>query len=687
MKIKQISLLNIGPYKGENRFSFNTGDANENIVLIGGKNGAGKTTLFEAMRLCLYGYKVFGYQKNSSVYTSIVKKLINDDVKRMGSADASVTMTMLIEDGFSSQVFTIIRNWNLQGNQLKETYHVYKNDVLLNDEELIDFDSYILHTIPPALFKFHFFNGEKISEFLFDDINGKSFKQAFLQLCGLDTLDLIQEQFQAHISKNNSGEKTNAQKIYIEKKEFYEKLFAQAENLDKEILEIQMSISRLEEVKTKLDDDMLQYGGVQVQEWNVIQEQLNVEEGYRNEQRRQLRDVTNNVLPFVILGEELEKLRRQICVEDCISSNRIIKEKLLKNSTKEEFGEGLLLKLYEAIKDDIDENSMEILKLSEKEKIDIQAKINYYQNFDVNIISDYVKNINISAEKTKRLRMNFDSKERIDSHEYLSKKNDILTQIDEFRIALLDVKAQRLQLDEGLNVSRAERDKTYAVFRATLKEQSIKDISARAILAFDELKQNLYRKYITIVEEEFIQRFNKLISKKDLLDGIYISDNFEVIAYKNSDMDMAQAGWLLEVFGVTYINDNFGERALKTIQEDASQEGVLSLPIKIDQHFSAGERQIFIMALYQALAVIRTSDIPFVIDTPLARIDKEHRKNILTNFFSDLPGQVIVLSTDEEIDDECVGFIQQKISNLYLIEHEPDGSTRIKQNQYFKKEV
>ena len=61
MKIKRITLYNIGPYVGKNTFEFSI-DRDKNIVLIGGKNGAGKTTFFKAIKTCLYGCKVWGFE-------------------------------------------------------------------------------------------------------------------------------------------------------------------------------------------------------------------------------------------------------------------------------------------------------------------------------------------------------------------------------------------------------------------------------------------------------------------------------------------------------------------------------------------------------------------------------------------------------------------------------------------------
>lgn len=129
---------------------------------------------------------------------------------------------------------------------------------------------------------------------------------------------------------------------------------------------------------------------------------------------------------------------------------------------------------------------------------------------------------------------------------------------------------------------------------------------------------------------------------------------------------------------------NIGERAYKIIKDSSFSDGKITVPIKVEQHFSAGEQQIFVMSLYQSLAEIRTSELPFVIDTPLARIDSEHRRNILDHFFSRLPGQVIILSTDEEINNEGMAVLSSKISDVYLIEHQEDGTTSVSRGAYFK---
>ena len=109
------------------------------------------------------------------------------------------------------------------------------------------------------------------------------------------------------------------------------------------------------------------------------------------------------------------------------------------------------------------------------------------------------------------------------------------------------------------------------------------------------------------------------------------------------------------------------------------------LPVEIDKtSLSNGEKQIFIMALYHSLVQLCNYEIPFVIDTPFARIDTEHRRNISLHFFSKLKGQVFILSTNEEIDSEHVRMIKDHIATTYVLENNGSQRTDVLSGSYFE---
>ena len=110
----------------------------------------------------------------------------------------------------------------------------------------------------------------------------------------------------------------------------------------------------------------------------------------------------------------------------------------------------------------------------------------------------------------------------------------------------------------------------------------------------------------------------------------------------------------------------------------------ITLPIELDKNsFSSGEKQIFIMAFYRALMKLCNQEIPFVIDTPFARIDTEHRYNIVNYFFKELKGQVFILSTDEEISEEHVAMIEDRMAASYTLVNTDDSRTTLIANKYF----
>lgn len=273
----------------------------------------------------------------------------------------------------------------------------------------------------------------------------------------------------------------------------------------------------------------------------------------------------------------------------------------------------------------------------------------------------------------------------IESYEgYLQSKSNLNEEKVEKTMTLvrIDAELQKYRADKA--VSAAKLAKAKASYEAVLKKQSINDISARALLAFDELQTVLYEKSIRKVEEGFQRYFNSLINKSDLIDGIHIDSNLNVLPYKNKTFDTSELKKTINKNGSEYVIAQIGLHAYEILQEKMSAgEQEIVLPVEVKQRLSAGEKQIFIMALYQALSQLNKIDVPYIVDTPFARIDKEHRGKILEQFFKQLNGQVIILSTDEEIVGDYCNVISDIVSNTFVLNHTINGNTEILSDTYF----
>ena len=111
----------------------------------------------------------------------------------------------------------------------------------------------------------------------------------------------------------------------------------------------------------------------------------------------------------------------------------------------------------------------------------------------------------------------------------------------------------------------------------------------------------------------------------------------------------------------------------------------IELPVEINKdQLSSGEKQIFVMSLYWAMMKQSKNELPYIIDTPFARIDTEHRANITEHFFKNLSGQLIILSTNEELSSEHMQAMRSQISHVYMLDYGQDQKTHIYENQYFE---
>lgn len=187
--------------------------------------------------------------------------------------------------------------------------------------------------------------------------------------------------------------------------------------------------------------------------------------------------------------------------------------------------------------------------------------------------------------------------------------------------------------------------------------------------------------------------------KTHIIDDIYIDDNFSIHLYREEEVSAEKLKEILSTNSQEQVESLLGELAIRKLlqQRNAdswneivayfnnSKNESIVLPIEIDKSsLSNGEKQIFIMALYHSLVQLCNHEIPFIIDTPFARIDTEHRQNIAEHFFCGLKGQVFILSTNEEISSSHIQIMKDKIAATYMLENADNKKTVVISNKYFE---
>lgn len=692
MIINNLELNNFGSYEGVNNFDFNT-DENKNIILIGGKNGAGKTTLFTAIRLCIYGYKAFGYQNINSYYNKNIIKLINNAAKLLEPIDAYIKIDISINNGQDLDNYIIQRGWNLAKNNLVENIVIYKNNILLNEEEIADFEKFIMQIIPPDLFDLYFFDGEKIADFFLEEGSKIRLKNAFLTLCGYDIFDIMNKNFKRILA--SSTQDNVIIKTFLE---LHEKVELDGKKLDKlkcQLLENYSDVENIDSEIKHLDDIYKKQGGVSKKEWDKKFQTLRDEERFREEQNAQLKKVANDILPFLILKKELlhlnDKIQEEIDLKKYSAFNSILKQdsiiKLFENKIENSKN---IASILNSIAADVNQTYLKrniLLDLSTEQSGLLQYQINKIFEYDPKNIAKYTKAIKDSIKKSQNIRDEIEKCNIDKIDDYANQKSSLLDKKSKLLNNSVMLGNQIQQLETEFAILNSDYQRAKKNYESELKKNSINDISAKAVLMLEQLEKELYQEQIKKVENTFKQEIDKLMRKVDFINDIKIDSNFNITLYRKTDYSLKQIKEIINNIGLDGIESTLGNEAyevIKNIKTFKDKEKIININVELDKtSFSNGEKQIFIMALYKSLMSLCRNEVPFVIDTPFARIDTEHRNNISKHFFKELKGQVFILSTNEEIENKQLEMLENKLAVKYMLENQDNKSTKIKKNLYF----
>lgn len=695
MKINSILLYNFGSYEGETVFDTRATDDGRNIVLIGGKNGAGKTTLFTAMRVCLYGFMSMGYKNINSFYNRAIIKLINNSAKLRRPADAHVEMQIGLNNGHEIDVYTLRRSWTLT-DALFENFTVTKNGMTLSAEAVADFEKYLLSLIPPELFNLYFFDGEKIADFFLEEGSNARIKDAFLTLCGYDTFEIMRKNFKRIGSSKTHGSPDLDE--YLTAKEALTTAQMTQQDFTARLNQCIDEMDTCEADIDALEKAYHQSGGVSQEEWNQKLFTLKEEEKKRETYNAILRKWANELIPFLMIRDQIAALKKQIEKENSAQKFHNFREVLetpaVRRVLKSDFSA-----IINAAATQFSDSGEVILDLSLEQSALLLAHINQILDFEVEKVAKYKRAIKRSLTVTAKIRQELDSSSISSVQDYMQKRAQLFESKSLLLVQRIELERQLAEHKDVLQQAEAHLSRVQARLEEELKQASITDISARAIIMLDKLQHTLYRKQIEKVEAFFRKEIKILMRKSRFIDDIRIDDDFNTRIYRNDEIKVTRLVEALKTNTESQLIAMFGKAALTELQAisgttdlDAMtkyfskcKDTIVVLPVEIDKmSLSNGEKQIFIMALYHSLVQLCNHEIPFIIDTPFARIDTEHRRNISTHFFCKLKGQVFILSTNEEISSAHVQIMGDRISSTYMLENTDNKRTTVVSNQYFE---
>lgn len=637
MIFEEISLYNFGIYQGNHTISLDSPEHNKPIILIGALNGAGKTTFLDALQLVLYGKFAKCSNRGKLGYLAYLEKNIN-----AFSNEKSAGISLRFRHGDNKnkpQVYEIKRHWaKEEGKDCKEYVSVFFNgkyDQLLSEH----WDEFVNEFIPQSISELFFFDGEKIEHLADPKRSAELVKTGIEALLGLELLSTLSADL-------NELRKKKREKLL--NKEDASELLAIKEQLgllENKRIELNIELNKLTE-KLKDEEDelaliheqLVSTGADKINTKKILEQEKNVLDQKIFTLKHDLLKLISGPLPLGLTQNLLKKAEYQAHAE--------------KNANIYKDAEALLSKQKEKMLD---------LLSSQFDKIELS-----------NIKNDFEKIMH--AEQSANTIDCFLNTDPI----YFAGLEDKISEDKEYSLALLneikEVEDSIILIDRKISTIPTFDSVKNLLLKCTNQEgklHSIKKEKENLCLALNSINseiKNIENKYNSLLLKNNAINFeqkrqNQIINHIDTLRNIVISFNKKLVIDNIEKL----------------------ERKIKGKFDQLKRKDSLIHSIKIDpisysmtlyasnksetsaDRLSAGERQLLSIAILWGLADSSGKELPTIIDTPMGRLDGEHRTRLIDKYFPNAASQVILLSTDEEIYGQYYNNLKPFLAHEYHI--------------------
>ncbi len=673
MIIKNVEFENFRPFYGQVNIDLTPAD-DKNIILIGGRNGHGKSNFLLGVVWCLYGNSLSDVDEtfkaeisHASGYSNFLDGVLNRDKKIEGNHQFGVKLTFHNVPHGGDEVESIIHvHRYYDTNSQTENLDIEPDDdgslELSSDEEKQNFINDYL--IPKEIAKFVFFDAEKISSIA--DLSVK--RQAQLldktlgNMLGLNSYQNITDEIDTYAKKLK---KESASKRIQEEITNYENTIrsceqsinAKNDDLKNKNKEIQKIESKIEELELEIN----RRGGD-----NTNIQTLHKQRSELEKQREQIQPKFNevaDVAPLFMLSGLMQEAKEHIKIEASNQKDNIAQKNF---SEKNDFFIESLFNKGKMPEPDINmkqkifyaEKSKSLITCFLDDNSEYESTLPFIHNLDASKV-DYLENryndiqSHSSTDFIQAIHRSTKTKESINQLEQKISKQEI-SSADEITKDNIKKKQTLKNNQTQLNreIGSIERD-------ISKLDDEKSSVNTRLSRLYKQAKISETNRAKIELSEKYMEVFESFIKQEKERKKEYIEQKL---------LEELKKLWSKELVVKVKLNLLPNDNGLEVSLFDKNDDIVHS------KNLSKGEQQLYISALLKAILDNSIHDLPVFIDTPLARLDGEHRDNILQKYYPNLSTQVVVFSTDTEITSEKHTDIKNHIAKSYLIVNENNKS-------------
>lgn len=676
MHFTEFRLIHFGLYPGEHVIDVRPLPADEDhnrpIILIGGKNGAGKTTILEAVRLCLYGSSSLGKGTKRSAYEAYLLSRIH---RQLGAplqhTFAGVVVGFVHTIGTTTHEFTIRRMWTRRNKGVQETLTVLRDGVQISEQELAMWEQFLYDLIPLGLADLFFFDGEKIQA-LADDPDYVLLGESIRSLLGLDLLNRLRTDLSIYLARQR---KTGGDKLDDLLQDLHERRSHIEEGFRQAFLELSHTNSSLAHIQGKIEATerhLASEGGEIVAQRDALKQRATILSEAIHRHERGITEQANMLLPFAIIPELSYRLKIQLEHEEQV-------EQYIQVSTiANQFIEQLVQQFEE------DKDWLEDLALSKKKRNKLLQSLAQKGN----TVRDDIVHKNGTDLETERMIHPVEKNARREMISWLDQAiQTVPPQLAELGAALEQAKNELLEIEALLMNAPAEEIIQPIIQQLSTLQRELGMLEAQR--KTQEAKVQGFRQQRESLDKEQKDLYTRLMRGDDPDYRLQLASRaqqvlvrYEEVLRQSKISELEKA--IVDCFSKLSRKGHFIHRIAihpENFSTTLYNRKGDALP---SEQLSAGEKQIYAIAVLWALRLVSGRSLPIIVDTPFGRLDSEHRQHLIQRYFPHASHQVILLSTDTEIDATLYADIAPAVTRSYQLEYQNDAaSTHITQGYFW----
>jgi DNA sulfur modification protein DndD len=658
VRLTRLYVENLGLFRGGHEFTFSSNiDGGKRLTIVSGHNGAGKTTLYRSVPLALHGALALGDRVSRSGYETYLYNLLHresQDGVTTVSANARIDVSAEYVRSGQPVELRVVRAIQRSGSRATDQLNVTVDG---EEPDVEDPQAWLRDVIPETILPICFFDAEALGSMLGADGQSARLAESVHRILGLHLLERLDADLALYLSKVGAAEADSlrtdllsAQQLLIQ---HVDSIRAAEDELRDLTSSKQLLLRELQQIEKKLVAE----GGSFAEKRPLLQAEAKRLESEVQELERQLREEAEGLLPFAFAPQMLSRLSKRLSSEDNVRHQKVLdkvwreqRKVLLRAVADQQFWEGLTgvpSPVREEISKRLDEELGRYIVPGSPEDVvhdlsssELQQVLVWIERVSGKYPTEVTKRGHDLKSRRTRLERVLRELSRAPEDDLLK---DMHTEIQVLKQSIHELEVKEVELvraKSDLEVQATVYERAFDRARKQFEESRAADhgssLAIRSQSVVRVYRDELVMKRLEAIQLELVSSFNWVCRKDHLLEKVEIDPGTFETTLRGRD----------------------------------------GHPLLLDD-FSAGERQLYNLAMVRALRVVSGFSLPLFVDTPFARLDESHRERLVKHFFPAASDQIVLFMTDAERN--ALGeTAANEMSHQYILESsEMEGQSKV----------